>query len=145
MDEALFMAAIHDPVLNSKPSPFLPGTNIQYAWDSTSLGYFKTCPRLYYYVMIEGWKSREGDNIHLRWGQEYHKALEDYDAFKLEGHDHNSSLRHSLNALLIRCSVWDMDINPDKRSERLKTKEALVRSVVWYLDQFEDDPAQTVI
>ena len=39
-------------------SPFLPATHIQYAWDSTSLGYLKTCPRLYQYIMIEGWQSQ---------------------------------------------------------------------------------------
>ena len=59
-------------------SPFLPGTNIQYAWDSTSLGMLKTCPRLYQYTMIDGWSAKD-ENVHLRFGQEYHSALEEYD------------------------------------------------------------------
>ena len=59
-------------------SPFLPGTHIQYAWDSTSLGYLKTCPRLYQYTMIDGWGTT-AESIHLRFGIELHKALEDYE------------------------------------------------------------------
>lgn len=50
-------------------SPFLPGTKIQYAWDSTSIGYLKTCPRLYQYTIIEGWQSK-GESLHLRFGSE---------------------------------------------------------------------------
>ena len=45
-------------------SPFLPGTQIMYAWDSTALGLLKTCPRLYQYTIIEGWGSRD-ESIHL--------------------------------------------------------------------------------
>ena len=58
-------------------SPFLPGTKIQFAWDSTSLGLIKTCPRLYQYTMIDGWGHR-GESIHLKFGIEYHHALEFY-------------------------------------------------------------------
>jgi hypothetical protein len=46
-------------------SPFLPGTKIQFAIDSTSLGYLKTCPRLYEYIMIEGWSPKD-DSVHLQ-------------------------------------------------------------------------------
>jgi hypothetical protein len=60
------------------PSPFIEGTRLQFAWDSTSLGYLKECPRKYYYTMIEGWRGR-GESVHLRFGQEYHAALEHYD------------------------------------------------------------------
>jgi hypothetical protein len=35
-------------------SPFLPGTHIQFAWNSTCLGLLKTCPRLYQYTVIGG-------------------------------------------------------------------------------------------
>ena len=48
------------------PSPFLPGTKIQYALDSTSLGNFKTCPRLYYYTNILGWQPKEETMVRRR-------------------------------------------------------------------------------
>src|SRR5258708_3366074 len=82
-------------------SPFLHGTNIQYAWDSTSLGYLKTCPRLYQLIMIEGWAPRN-TSVHLRFGQEYHSAIEDYDKAKAAGADHDSAMREALRQLLIR-------------------------------------------
>lgn len=123
-------------------SPFLPGTNIQFAWDSTSLGYLKTCPRLYYYHMIEGWQTK-GEAIHLRFGIEYHQALHDYETFKAEGMDHDRSVQQTVYMILERTFDWDPD--PTTASEELKTKEHLVRTVIWYLDKFEDDPAQTYI
>ena len=71
-------------------SPFLPGTNIQYAYDSTSLGLLKTCPRLYQYTMIDGYVAK-GESIHLRFGIEYHQALQDYDIARAEGIDHEDA------------------------------------------------------
>jgi hypothetical protein len=64
--------------MSESPPPFLPDTQIQYAWDSTSLGWLKTCPRLYQYSMLEGWRSR-GESVHLKFGQLYHSGLELYD------------------------------------------------------------------
>lgn len=126
------------------PSPFLPGTNIQYAWDSTSLGYLKTCPRLYQYIMIEGWTGK-GESIHLRFGSEYHKALEEYDIARAEGMNHEEALYHTVKELLVRTSDYRPPDDDGTRGERLKTKEALFRTVIWYLDQFKDDPAKTLI
>jgi hypothetical protein len=50
-DQAQADQIIDESKLQSGPavSPFLPGTKIQFAWDSTSLGMLKTCPRLYQY------------------------------------------------------------------------------------------------
>lgn len=125
-------------------SPFLPGTHIQFAWDSTSLGWFKTCPRLYQYHMIEGWAPR-GENIHLRWGIEYHQALQDYDISRAAGLPFDDALHDTIRALLTRIYDWEPDPNLEKRSETNKTKAALVRSVIWYLDKFKEDPAETYI
>lgn len=124
------------------PSQFLPGTNIQYAWDSTSLGDFKKCPRYYYYTHIEGWAPKD-DNIHLRFGIEYHQALHDYELAKAEGKDHNGALRSTIHNLLSRIHSWEPDV--DTKAGKYKNKESLTRTVIWYLDLFKDDPAQTVI
>lgn len=123
-------------------SPFLPGTFIQYAWDSTSLGYLKTCARLYQLIMIEGWG--EGDeNIHIRFGQEYHSSLEDYDRFKALGDSHEDAVRKTLRALLERTYGWEVD--EETRAGKYKNRKSLVRTVLWYLDHFEEDPAETII
>jgi hypothetical protein len=126
------------------PSPFLEGTNIQFAWDSTSIGYLKTCPRLYQYVMIEGWTGRH-ESIHLRFGTEYHKALEDYDRLRAEGASHDDGVHNTVRELLIRTADYKAPDDDGTRGEKIKTRAALVRTVIWYLDQFEDDPAKTVI
>jgi len=124
------------------PSPFIGGTSIQWAWDSTSLGAFKKCPRFYQYKIIEGWQPN-GEGIHLRWGREFHSALEDYEHSKVAGVKHDDAVHDTLRALLCRIEDWDPD--PRTKTEELKTKANLVRSVVWYLDHYENDAAKTVV
>ena len=123
-------------------SPYLPGTKVQFAWDSTSLGYIKTCPRLYQYIMIEGWGSSE-ESVHLRFGIEYHQALQEYDISKAEGAKHDEAVRHTLRNLLTRTFDWDTD--PTTKAGKYKNRASLVRTVLWYLDKFADDPAKTYI
>lgn len=118
-------------------SPFIEGTSIQWAWDSTSLGWFKECPRKYYYSMVLGYRSK-GESVHLRFGIEYHHALELYDKLRAQGAEHEQALREALREVLQRTWPWDFD-------HPTKTRENLVRTVLWYLEQFADDPAKTVI
>jgi hypothetical protein len=118
-------------------SPFLPGTWIQYAWDSTSLGYLKQCPRLYQYSMIEGWESRR-ESVHLRFGIEYHQSLNDYQLHRASGLKHEPALMETIHDLLIRTFDWDPD-------DKLKNKDFLLRTVIWYLDEHQRDSAETVI
>jgi hypothetical protein len=123
-------------------SPFLPGTQIQYAWDSTSLGYLKTCPRLYQYIMIDGWSEKQS-SVHLKFGIEYHKALEEYDDHRLKGQSHEDALNTTIHALLARIHDWDVDTST--RAGNYKNHCTLLQLVIDYLDKYKDDPAQTVI
>lgn len=123
--------------MTDSPSPFLEGTNIQVAWDSTSLSYLKICPRLYQYQMIEGWTTRE-ESVHLRFGIEYHHALQDYDLSRAAGIQHNDAVHDVIRELLLRTADFESD-------HKTKTREGLVRTVIWYLDQFRDDAAVTYI
>lgn len=117
-------------------SPFLPGTNIQYAWDSTSIDYLKRCPQLYKYKIIDGWNSKE-ENVHLRWGAEMHKAFQNYEILKADGLDHEETVFHVVRELLYATEDW----HPD---HKYKNKAFLVRTVIRKLDKFKDDPAKTV-
>src|SRR5258708_6323590 len=83
------------------PSPYLPETNIRYAWDSTCLSAFKTCPRYYQYSILEGWTSRE-ESVHLRFGIEYHQALHDYELGRNAGASHDDALFDTVRELLLR-------------------------------------------
>jgi hypothetical protein len=123
-------------------SPFLPGTKVQYAWDSTSLGYIKTCPRLYQYIMIDGWGSRD-ESIHLRFGIEYHTALQDYAIARAEGTSHEDAIRHCIRQLHSRVYDWTVDRN--SRAGKYKNRETIASLVIDYLDHFSDDPAETFI
>ncbi len=63
---------------------------LQVAWDSTSIGYLKECPRKYQYMMVLGRQPRE-ESIHLTFGLHYHKALEIYDHARSSGLDHSDA------------------------------------------------------
>lgn len=135
-------------------SPFLEGTKIQWAWDSTSLGWLKTCPRLYEYSMIDQWRAK-GKSVHLDFGGWYHSALEMYDRQKAEGAGHNDALievvREIMNWTWIKeAQPIGNDPNPPigkpwDSGHNLKTRETLVRTVIWYLEQFVEDTCETVI
>jgi len=123
-------------------SPFLPGTKIQYAWDSTSLGMLKTCPRLYQYVMIDGYGSRE-ESVHLRFGIEYHKTIEEYDKFKAAGLKHTQAMVKSIGHCLIR--IWDWDPDTDTPAGNYKNQHTLLSLIIDYMDHYQQDAAKTYI
>lgn len=123
-------------------SPYLSGTNIQFAWDSTSLGLLKTCPRLYQYTMVDGWGSRD-ESIHLRFGIEYHSALQDYAIARARQETHEDAIRYTVRELHKRVHDW----TPDRtsRAGKYKNRESIAALVIDYLDHFADDPAETFI
>ena len=109
---------------------------LQVAWDSTSMGAFKTCPRKYYLSIVMGYRSR-AQSFHLRFGTLYHRALEVYD------HKRSAGLSHEV---ALRASLWDLrDGALDRDGETVKFWETgdsnknvpnLFRTVIWYLDRF---------
>lgn len=118
------------------PSPY-NAEGLQFAWDSTSIALAKDCWRKYYYTQRLSFRTR-GDNVHLVFGGHYAKALERFHKFRAAGDDYDSSQRETVRLLLEDSWGWESDDN-------IKTRETLVRSVVWYLEQFRDDPCKTVI
>lgn len=124
-------------------SPFLPGTHILYAWSSTTLGLLKECPRKFQYVVVDGWGSRD-ESIHLRFGIEYHHALQDYAIAHAEGMKHEDAIHECVRALHNRVHDWEP--SRGSRAGKYKNRETLVGLVIDYLDHFGDsDPASTFI
>src|ERR1017187_2801633 len=123
-------------------SPFLPGTKVRFAWDSTTLGAFKTCPRLYQYLYVDFWGHAE-ESIHLRFGQEYHQALQDYDMSRAAKIPHEDALHDVVRELLLRTADFAPD--PLTKAGKYKSRKALIRVVIDYLDEHRDDPAKTYI
>lgn len=117
--------------------------NLQIAWDSTSLGALKTCPRYYEYNILKGYVHR-AENVHLRFGQEFHSALEAYDRAKASGATHDEATLLCVRKAMT--STWDEALNrPWTSDEPTKTRETLIRSIIWYLAQFEHDSCETII
>ena len=122
-------------------SPFIGETRLQWAWDSTSLGWLKTCPRLYQYSMIEGWRAKH-TKIDLAFGIEYHWGIENYDRRRLLGEDHETALHFVVREVLARTYQHPDFLATD---DTLKTRPTLIRSLVWYLEEFKEDNAKTII
>lgn len=125
---------------NSSFSSVHPG--LQIAWDSTSLGTLKECPRKYQYSIMLGRQPREL-SVHLAFGLYYHAALEWYDHEKSKGLSHQQAFASTIRKTL--SLTWDSArkrpwISDDKYKNRL----TLLRSVVWYLDQFSSDTVKTI-
>ena len=123
------------------PSPFLPGTKLQYAWDSTSLGLLKTCPRLYQYVILEGYTT-DSKKADLVAGGLFHDATATYDRGMAEGLSHEDALRATVHEFLIAAKDYEPD--PDTKAGKYKNKSAMVRAVIFYLDhRHETDRLKT--
>lgn len=126
--------------VNTALSTEIPG--LQIAWDSTSLGAFITCPRYYQYTILQGWAPREL-SVHLAFGQFYHSALEHYDHAKFAGADHEEAVDAAVQKAL--GDTWDSKRKaPWNSDHRNKNRFTLLRTVVWYLEQFREDPVKTV-
>lgn len=122
------------------PSPFIAGTKLQIAWDSMSLGWLKLCPRLYQYSMIEGWRSKS-TKIDLAFGIEYHWGIEHYDKQRLLGLSHEDAMRWVVDQVLRR--TWkhpDFEASDDSN----KNRPTLIRSLIWYFEEFVQDNAKTI-
>lgn len=117
--------------------------NHQLAWDSTSLGALKRCPRFYQYQILEGHVTRR-ENIHLRWGSEYNNAQVTYNTAKARGLSHDDAVVVGLRYAMDH--TWDHALGrPWTSDEPTKTRETLIRSLIWYWTKFANDPCETVI
>ena len=116
-------------------------SGFQYAWDATSISAYEKCPRYYQLRHIEGWQ-RPQRNAHLLFGGVYASALEHYAKYIALGQSHDDALREVFTEALI--ATW-IDGAPWQSDHNAKTRETLLRSIVWYLEEFLTDPAPVVL
>jgi hypothetical protein len=107
-----------------------------WAWSATLLETFKACPRLFYYSFVVGIRPA-GLSVHLTFGDIYHAALELYDRERSAGRDHEDATVHAVAFAMRESWDWQSE-NP------AKNRETCIRSIIWYLDEFADDPLETV-
>lgn len=116
---------------------FLPESTFQFAYDSVSLDLLRTCPRKYQLVMIEGWHPKTLAPP-LAFGLHFHTCLETW--YKLLNHGMDKEA-----ALLSLCRLALLLGERLPEGDKYRTKESLVRTVIWYIDQFWDDHAETLM
>lgn len=143
-------------------SPFLPGTNLQYAWDSVSLTAAMSCWRRYYYQTIEGRTSKSPSRaIALQFGIAFHKGMEFYHQHRASGLTYDDAVASTIQDLTLDPHYASLptleevqaetDAAPEDddgitaRNSKVRTRYHLMRAVVWYLDHYREDPIQTLI
>ncbi len=129
--------------------------NFQFGWDNTSLSLLKECPRKYQYSMIENWR-RKHTAAPLSFGGFFHRGLELYDRFIASGSDKDEATRQMIKAIAIETEIETTVFNSETLSEtkvmrRYHTDDnrrnlfTLLRSLVWYLDLYQQDMFETII
>lgn len=128
--------------------------DIQFGWDSTSIKSAETCLRYYFYKHIEGWQPRR-KSVHLLFGGWYAAALESYHSYVADGMAPDEAELEVVAELMVETWEYEKDAEgnpipgtgqPWASDHNTKTRENLIRTFVWYLDQFgADDTCETVI
>jgi hypothetical protein len=114
-------------------TPFKEG--IQFAFDQTTLTLVETCHYKYKLRILDRWEPKH-KSVHLLFGGWYASALERYYKFRAEGDESNRALIRTVHQAL--CDTW-IDGQPWISDHDTKTRENLIRSIVWYVDQFENE------
>ncbi len=106
----------------------------QVAWDATSIALLETCPRKYYWQLIQGLRSTH-KSVHLIFGGLYASALEQFYKLRATGLTIEEALRQTVRTALE--SSWDQENDrPIAFEDTNKTRLNLIRTIVWYIDQF---------
>ena len=132
-------------------SPF-DDKGIQWAWNSSSIGLVETCLRKYYLRVICGW-TPGGMQVHLWFGSHYATGLERYHKLIADEVPREEAIRTIVHQALI--DTWDHETDksgnpipgtgkPVDSLHNAKTRENLVRSLVWYCEEFKKDPCKII-
>jgi hypothetical protein len=133
---------------------------VQFAWDATSLSNYEKCPRYYQYVNLLGYQPKD-KSVHLIFGGLYAAALEHYYKYLTEGMSVDDATLAVVRSAMVE--TWEYDTEPTGEGDEgypdgvniirgsgkpwdsmhsTKTRETLIRSIVWYLDHFADDATE---
>lgn len=138
--------------MNEQITSFLP-SGIQWAWDSTSIKSAEKCPRYYYYKHIEAWQPPH-QSVHLWFGGIYAASLELFHKLEANGADREDAIRDVIRYALIESWEHDLDDGgnriegtgrPAEFDHNSKTRYALIRTLVWYFEDFKDEHYKTYI
>ena len=123
--------------------------NLQTVIDNTSLSLYLTCPRKYYYTMIEQLEPK-AQSAPLEFGILYHDAQQQFEIARAKGLTYWAAAREAIRYALTatakmqnvmgtpRLAIWTTN-------DSARTRETLIRSLVWYFDEYENDSIETVL
>lgn len=135
------------------PEPLAFSAGLQFAWDSTSLKIAEECLYKYKLMLIEGWTPARR-SVHLDFGGWYASALESFHKYVAEGMSRDEATIEVVHEALIESWEYETDEAGDpipgtgapwSSDHNTKTRENLIRTIVWYLDEFKEDALETVI
>lgn len=136
----------------TSPSPF-DENGLQFAWNSTSIKLAQECLYKYKLVMLDGWQSPTL-SLHLRFGLHYAAALEEFHKAMALGVPRDKALIDIIaDAMVV---TWDYELDAEgnaiegtgaawETDDSAKNRPNLIRSIIWYLDHFEDDNTKTIV
>lgn len=125
---------------------------LQFAWNSTSIKLVEECLYKYKLAMLDQWRSRD-ESVHLRFGGHYASALEQFYKHRALGASISEALLLIVKQAMIE--TWDYEKDEDgniipesgapwKSEHNLKTRETLIRSLIWYVEQFAEEPIKVM-
>ncbi len=129
------------------PTSSFDASGAQFVWDSTSLKLAFECQRKYSFKLVEGW-GRRSTGPHLRFGAIYATALEHFFKNRVSMSYDEAMVAVVREAMI---SSWDYATDAEGNAipgsgsawisgHNLKTRENVIRSIVWYLEEFRSDP-----
>jgi len=110
---------------------------LQCVWDSTSIHAFKRCPRFYKWTILDGYRLYPMPP-ELHFGIAQHTVLETWHRLLTGGMSPELAQQRCIRLAGL---LGEYIVTTDN----IRTKETLVRTTVWYTDQFWNDPAQTIV
>jgi hypothetical protein len=109
---------------------------VQVVWNSHSFKAWETCERYYYYTVIEGWTGAR--NVHFDFGGAYAGAMHAFYLAKSQGADREEAIRAAVRTALTL--TWDGEAGaPIPFDHPTKDRGSLIRTIVWYFEEFKDD------
>jgi hypothetical protein len=112
------------------------------------------CPQKYKYTIIDGWRKKD-ESVHLTFGGHFASAMEVYAKSKVAGADHEEALDATVAYILL--ATWNHELDAeglpipgtgapwDPDNSPKKNRDTLLRTVIWYFEEYKDDPAKTMI
>ena len=138
--------------INKKKRASFNDNGVQFGWDATSISAASTCQRYYQLSILEGWRSAKASH-HLIFGGAMATALEHFYKHQVAGMDWEEAL--DLVVLEALTDTWEYEVDengveipgsgaPWQSFDSAKTRENLIRTIVWYIDEFHDQPDMSV-